>query len=66
MRSMNPLRNMSASTRWWVQLVAMLLIGALAIIDLADGSASDTLTIVILVLVAIALVDLALRLPKSR
>ena len=62
---MNPLRNMTAQSRWWVQLVAMVVIGALAIIDLVDGSSSNTITIIVLVLVAIALVDLALRLPKS-
>ena len=58
---MGSLRNMSPKTRWWVQLGAMVVIGVLAIIDLVDGSSSDTITIIVLVLVGLALVDLAIR-----
>ncbi len=57
---------MSPATRWWVQLCGMVVIAILAIVDLVDGSSSDTITIIVLVLVALALVDLALRPPSSR
>lgn len=57
----NPLRDASQTTRWWIQLVVMLIVGALTITDLLDSSTSNTLTIIILVLVAVALVDLAIR-----
>ncbi len=65
--SLNPLRDASPATRWWIQLVVMVAIGALAIIDLVDGSASDTLTIFVLILVVVAFVDLAIRrlVPRS-
>ena len=63
---MGRLRHMSPTTRWWVQLSGMVVIAILAIVDLVDGSSSDTITIIVLVLVALALVDLALRPPSSR